>query len=125
MQVWRARIKERRLKPTKARRNRSRGRDDLFFAAGVKLGMSFRSLLLVIPGVRAMAIRHLRVMSGLLDRPRFVVLGGFAMVLRGCFMMLCSLGVMFCNLRCGSGHCYFPSHLRLYLPRFTVTFPAL
>jgi len=72
MRVRRAQIKKRRLKPTDARRNQSLGRDDLFFAAGVKLGMSFRSLLLVIPGVRAMAIRHLRVMSGLLDRSRFV-----------------------------------------------------
>jgi hypothetical protein len=32
------------------------------------------------------------------------------MVLRGRFMMLSSLGVVFCNLGFGSGHCFFPSH---------------
>jgi hypothetical protein len=102
--------KREKMKPSEARRNRSRGRDNLFFAAGVKLGMGFRSLLLVIPGVRAMAICHLRVMSGLLDRSRIVVLGGFAMVLSGFVMMLSSLGVVFCDLGFACGHCFFPSH---------------
>jgi hypothetical protein len=50
------------------------------------------------------------VMSGLLDRSRFVVLGGFAMVLRGFVMMLSSLGVVFCDLGFACGHCFFPSH---------------
>jgi hypothetical protein len=38
------------------------------------------------------------------------LLGGFVMVLRSRFMMLSSLGVVFCNLGCSHGHCSFPSH---------------
>ncbi len=71
--------------------------------------MCFRGFFLVIPSVRGMAKRHLRMIGTLFDRTSFVVLGGFAMVLRGRFMMLSSLGVVFCNLRFGSGHCFFPS----------------
>jgi hypothetical protein len=89
-------------------RNQSRERDDLFFAAGVMLGVSLRGFLGVMRGMRGMAMRHHRVMGSLFNRSRLVVLGGFAMVLCGRFMMLGSADMMFCNFGCS--HCSFPSH---------------
>jgi hypothetical protein len=81
------------------RRNLSRRRDNLFFAAGVMLGMSLCSFGGVLLGVFGMAMRHQCVMGSLFDRSSFGVFGGLVLVLRSRFMMLRSDLVVFRNLR--------------------------
>jgi hypothetical protein len=79
----------------------------LFLLVAVLLGMSLRGFI----GVSGMARRDLRVMGALFDRSRFMMFGGFLVMLSGLFVMLGGLGVVFRNLGCRSGHCSFPSHL--------------
>jgi hypothetical protein len=60
----------------------------------VQLG-SFRR---VVRGMMQVTLRRVRVMSGLLMVPGFVVRSGFAMVPRRVVMMFCRLAVMLCSL---------------------------
>jgi hypothetical protein len=62
------------------------------------LGMSLRGFIGVIFGVHRMALSNLRVVGALFDRSRFMVLGGFLIMLSGLFVMLGGLGVVFCDL---------------------------
>jgi hypothetical protein len=106
-----ARTLEGRLKPIQARRGWSHGGNALSLLVAVLLGMSLRGFIGVILGVSGMARRDLRVMGALFDRSRFMMFGGFLVMLSGLFVMLGGLGVVFRNLGCRSGHCSFPSHL--------------
>jgi len=54
----------------------------------VMLGVVLARLAGVMGGVRGMAVRRMGMMRGLLVRVRFVVLGGFAMVLGSMLVML-------------------------------------
>jgi hypothetical protein len=68
----------------------------------------FRGVML---GVRGMTRRDLRVVRGLLDRSRLMMLCGFMMMLGRLFMVLGGLRVVFCNLRRCGGHGWFSSWL--------------
>lgn len=59
--------------------------------------MLFRGLLSVTLGVQMVALCHDRVMRGLFNRARFVVLRSLTMMLCGFFMMLGGLDVVFGN----------------------------
>jgi hypothetical protein len=67
----------------------------------VVLGVVLARLAGVMGGVRGMAVRRMSVMRGLLVRVRFVVLGGFAMVLGSVLVMLGRGVVMFYDLVLG------------------------
>ena len=74
------------------------------------LGMSLRGFLEMILRVHGVAVRNLRVMGALFDRSRFMMPGGFLMMLSSFLVMMGGLSVVFCNLGCRNGHCFFPSH---------------
>jgi hypothetical protein len=76
----------------------------LFLLVAVILGMRLRGFIGVMLGVSGMARRDLRVMGALFDRSRFMMFGGFLVMLSGLFVMLGGLGVVFRNLGCCNGH---------------------
>ena len=67
-------------------------------------GVGFRGLSGVMLGVQGMTVGCHCMMRSLFSRSSFVVLGRFAVMLRGCLMMLGSALMMLCNFRCGRSH---------------------
>jgi hypothetical protein len=76
----------------------------LLLAFGVMFGVSFRGLSGVVLGMQGMAVRCHGIMCSHFTCPGFVVLGRFAMMVRGCFVMLSSPLVVFCNFGCCGSH---------------------
>jgi len=64
----------------------------------VVLGVKFGGFAGVMRGVVMMPVGDMRVMSGEMMIPRFVVARGFAVMMSGTFMMLGCLTVMLCCL---------------------------
>jgi hypothetical protein len=66
----------------------------VLFAAAVRFGVVLACFRRVVRGVTLMAMRYVRVVTGLFVIARGVVLGGFAVMLRGELMVLGGLNVM-------------------------------
>ena len=81
------------------------------------LGVRLGGFLGVMLGVRGVARRDLRVMRGLLDRSRLMMLRGFVMVLGRLFVMLGGLGVVLGDLGCSGGHGWVSFLVRLTMRR--------
>ena len=82
-------------------------------------GVGFRGFTGVVLGMQGVAVRCGGMMCSHFMCSGFVVLGRFAMMVRGRFVMLGSLLVVFCNFGCGGSHrdrsfsvCHIVGHTR-------------
>ena len=76
----------------------------LLFGFGVMFGVGFRGFTGVVLGVQGVAVRCRGMMCTHFMCSGFVVLGRFAMMVRGRFVMLGSPLVVFCDFGCGGNH---------------------
>jgi hypothetical protein len=76
----------------------------LLLAFGVMFGVGFRGFSGVVLGMQGVAVRCHGMMCSHFMCSGFVVLGRFAMMVRGGFVMLGSPLVVFCDFGCGGSH---------------------